>query len=165
MLYDVEPAQEVSGGSWYHDGEFAASWVEQLRQRCQQFMEANNGKAVTLQDVHGHVSMSPGVSVPSEQDIEHIMRTLDLDEMVYSLRSRGASGHSFDIFAGRLPRHLLETQVDQPGLVVPCLSCHLQNECQSGARICPEKCEYMTQWLRGTTNDTAGRGLGSGDVR
>jgi len=176
MLYDVEPAQEVSGGSWYHDGEFAASWVEQLRQRCQQYLEEHNGRAVTLQDVHGHVSMSPGVSVPSEQDIEHIMRTLELDEfvysvqaatgqMIYTLRSRGVSGHSFDIFAGRLPSHLRETQVDQPGLVVPCLSCHLQNECQSGGRICPEKCNYFTEWLKGTASDMAGRVSGAGDVR
>jgi len=175
MLYDVEPALEVSGGSWYHDGEFAASWVEQLRQRCQQYLEANNGKAVTLQDVHSHVSMSPGVSVPSEQDIEHIMRTLELDEfvyavqasgqMIYTVRKSGTSGHSFDIFAGRLPSHLLETQVDQPGLVVPCLSCHLQNECQIGARVCPEKCNYLTEWLKGTKSDMAGRSLGAGDVR
>jgi DNA-directed RNA polymerase III subunit RPC6 len=37
MLFDVEPATEVSGGTWYHEGEFAIGWVETLRENCLQF--------------------------------------------------------------------------------------------------------------------------------
>mmetsp|Transcript_2152 Transcript_2152/g.4893 ORF Transcript_2152/g.4893 Transcript_2152/m.4893 type:complete len:303 (+) Transcript_2152:268-1176(+) len=161
MLWDTEPAQEVSGGTWYHEGEFAAAWVESLRQQCQQFMESNNGKAVTLQDVHAHLLQKPGPSVPTEEDTAQVMRTLALDEDVYSVQTATGQmvytqrNRAFDIFAGRIPN--LFAQSELPGLVVPCLSCPVQAECHSGGRICPEKCEYLAAWVRGSGGQAQGQ--------
>merc|ERR1719210_2009889 len=31
MVWGIEPSSEVSGGTWYHEGEFAANWIESLR--------------------------------------------------------------------------------------------------------------------------------------
>mmetsp|Transcript_21853 Transcript_21853/g.62042 ORF Transcript_21853/g.62042 Transcript_21853/m.62042 type:complete len:312 (+) Transcript_21853:106-1041(+) len=164
MLWDTEASSEISGGTWYREGEFAAAWVDSLRQQCQQFLADNNGKVVTLQDVHNHVIMKPQQSVPSEDDIATVMRTLELDEDIYAIntgggqrlytqRNRGKDGQPFDIFAGRIPSipSTVSGAADElPGLVVPCLSCHLQGECQPGGRVSPERCEYVAAWARGS---------------
>ncbi|CAE8695740.1 unnamed protein product, partial [Polarella glacialis] len=73
MLIDLEPAREVSGGTWYQDGEFNTQWVESLREQCQEFLDSNNGRAVSLPDIHRFVMQQPGPQVPTEDDISSIM--------------------------------------------------------------------------------------------
>jgi len=115
-----------------------------------------------LQDIHSYVLQNPvaGASkTPQEEDIQCIMRTMELDEdiyaistsqgqMVYTHRNRG-NGQPFDIFAGRLPNFLTRSVEDSVGMVVPCLSCHLQDVCHVGGHVCPEKCEYLGNWMSG----------------
>lgn len=155
MLWEIEPSKAVSGGTFYQDGEFAATWIEQLRQHCQQYIDSFAGKVVTLQMVHAYIQEQPGPSVPSQEDIQAIMRTLELDEIVYATQSGTGDiiytarnrGITFDMFAGRLPSFIARQDVPSAGLTVPCLICPLQSECHSGGRICPEKCQYFTAWL------------------
>lgn len=161
MLWEIEPSEAVSGGQWYHDGEFAFSWIESLRQACQDYLENNVGHAVALHDVHEYVLQNvAGRSVPSTENIAGIMRTLELEEeifakqhdngeMMYTLRSKAGVGSGFNIFAGRIPSFVMG-QVETPGLSVPCLACPLADECKVGGHISPDKCEYLTFWLRGT---------------
>jgi len=164
MLYDIQPAREVSGGTWWQDGEFAASWVETLRGQCLNFIEENYQNPVSLQDIHARVRQTAGPSVPREEDIESIMRTLVLDESVHSRPtdsgpiyiSRLRGNPKFDIFAGRLPTFMAPSHRNLPGLRVPCLSCALAEECEVGGRVCPEKCEYLTAWVRGGAADDQG---------
>mmetsp|Transcript_95230 Transcript_95230/g.168604 ORF Transcript_95230/g.168604 Transcript_95230/m.168604 type:complete len:325 (-) Transcript_95230:21-995(-) len=171
MLIDLEPAREVSGGNWYHDGEFATGWVEELRERCQALLEQRPGQPVSLQDLHQFVLEQPGPSVPSEDDIQSIMRTLELDEYVYAVRDRNGQmmyaqrqrGTPFNVFSGRLPYFVVKPQTEPLGLAVPCLACSLHEECKPGGLICPEKCEYIAAWLSGAgraadVNAAAGAG-------
>jgi len=173
MVWEVEPAPEVSGGTWYHDGEFASDWIESLRERCQLYLENNSGRAVTLEDIYSFVLLQPagGPSVPTQDDVAAIMRTLELDEeiysvqtstgqMVYTLRNRSSSGQPFNIFASRIPNFITQSasQLDPPGLVVPCLSCPLVDQCRVGGRICPERCEYISHWLKSNFRKTRGAG-------
>mmetsp|Transcript_29854 Transcript_29854/g.55936 ORF Transcript_29854/g.55936 Transcript_29854/m.55936 type:complete len:314 (+) Transcript_29854:42-983(+) len=160
MLIDLEPSLEVSGGTWYKDGEFNYSWVETLREYCLTLMDKNYGRPVSQADLHRFVMQHPGPQVPTEEDILCIMKTLELDEEVSSIvsaegqrifmrRRKGAFGQPLDIFAARLPNFLQPAEGDGDGhLVVPCLCCPLRNECKAGGRICPEKCEYLTRWLQ-----------------
>jgi len=175
MLWDIEPDKAVSGGTWYQDGEFAASWIESLRDRCLQFLENNNGRVVSLQDVHAFIQQQPGPSTPTQEDVAAIMRTLQLDEVVYSMQSsngqmvyaqrqRGANGEAFDLFAGRAPKFVTQAQ-DEVGLVVPCLLCPLSGECHVGGRISPEKCDYIGNWLKGTQAEPAASNARDLDAR
>merc|ERR1711972_974354 len=117
MKWDIEPDKTVSGGTWYQDGEFAASWIESLRERCSQFLENNNGRVVSLQDVHAFIQQQPCPSTPTQEDVAAIMRTLQLDEVIYSMespagtmyacRNRGSNGEPFDLFAARMPRYMI----------------------------------------------------------
>ncbi|CAJ1360526.1 unnamed protein product, partial [Effrenium voratum] len=105
------------------------------------------------------VMQHPGPQVPTEEDVLSIMKTLELDEDVTSTasadgskcfmkRQTGSLNRPFDLFSARLP-NFLSPMEDSPGqMLVPCLCCHLRNECKAGGRICPEKCEYLTRWLQ-----------------
>jgi len=161
MLAEIEPDKSVSGGTWYHDGEFARDWVETLREHCKSFLESHSGKVVSLSDVHAYIQQQPGPSAPTADDVQAIMRTLELDEVIYSVqtgeghlvytqRDRGANGAPFDLFAGRMPSWMMPERKEQTanGLVVPCLLCPLKAECHPGGRVCPERCEYIDRWVR-----------------
>ncbi|CAE7332745.1 Polr3f [Symbiodinium natans] len=157
MLIDLEPSLEVSGGTWYKDGEFNYSWVETLREYCLAFMDKSPERPVSQADLYRFVMQHPAPQVPTEEDILCIMKTLELDEEVSSIVS--AEGHRvfmrrrrrnlepLDIFAARLPNFLQEAE-GEGRLVVPCLCCPLRNECKAGGRVCPEKCEFLTRWLQ-----------------
>merc|ERR1712019_93885 len=120
MAYDMEPAREVTGGFGYRDGEFASNWIEQLRKRAHEFLEQRQGQGYSsLQEIHGHLVQTPGPSMPSEDDVQAIMRTLELDEAVYSVPQQGelfyaVRNTSFDIFTGRLPKFLTRTRAEEP---------------------------------------------------
>eukprot|EP00439_Symbiodinium_sp_Y106_P031723 s3913_g3.t2 len=158
MLIDLEPSLEVSGGTWYKDGEFNYSWVETLREYCLTFMDKNFGRPASQAELHRFVMQHPGPQVPTEEDILCIMKTLELDEEVSSLvtsdgqrvfmrRRKGGFDQPMDIFAARLPNFLRQAE-GEGRLVVPCLCCPLRNECKAGGRVCPEKCEFLTRWLQ-----------------
>lgn len=163
MAWDVEPAREISGGTWYHDGVLATTWISQLRDRCWDYFDTNARKIVTLHEVFQYVVQQPGRSVPTEDEVAQILNTLVLDEklnsvqsregeMVYTVRSR-VGEEPFNVLAGRLPVALtrLDTQAD--GCVCPCMQCPLAAECQPGGRISPERCEYINNWLSGAEGE------------
>jgi len=160
MLWDIEPAREVSGGTFYNDGMFNGGWLEQLRERCLEFLEQSGQRVVSLADLYAYVIQQPGPSVPTEEDISAIMRTLELDELIYSVQTAsgdmqycyrfagGGQSQPFDLFAARVPSYMTKSESKPPNFAVPCLCCPLQMECRVGGRISPDKCEYISAWLR-----------------
>eukprot|EP00933_Yihiella_yeosuensis_P024616 TRINITY_DN19089_c0_g1_i1.p1 TRINITY_DN19089_c0_g1~~TRINITY_DN19089_c0_g1_i1.p1 ORF type:complete len:328 (-),score=62.95 TRINITY_DN19089_c0_g1_i1:22-1005(-) len=164
MLFDIEPAREVSGGTWYQDGEFNTERVETLREQCMAYIsdKGANERVVTLEDIYTYVTSNNGQKAPTEDDIVSILRTLVLDEeiisgmtpsgrKVYIKRGKkDLSGGHFSLLAGRIPNVLTgmtHTPADAQSLVVPCMCCPLKEQCQPGSTISPENCEYITRWL------------------
>jgi len=160
MLFDLQPSAEISGGNWYKDGEFAIGWVEKLRENCMQYFDEHAGAAATLDELYDHIISQPcGHSVPTKEDIEQILRTLELDEAIYNQTSQqGVQVYAqrsglFDVGASRMPSFMGDPQFrGHPApmsLMVPCLSCPLSEQCSPGGNICPEKCNYLGSWLSG----------------
>lgn len=144
MASDVTPAHELTGGSWYQDGELASNWIEQLRQLCQEFLLQNSGRTVTLQEVTEYVVQQPCQSVPDENNIAEILRTLELDEDIYSvqrpngemhytLRNQGVGKEQQpDLFGGRVPDVIMRLPasnrpVESSGCDVPCMRCPMRD--------------------------------------
>lgn len=166
MMKGIEPAVDVTGGEWYQDGVWMGEWIERLRDLCKKFLEYNQGKAVLLRDIHEYV-LQHEPRRATEANVKQIMRTLELDEEVYSAGAEGGAmlyterNQAFDLFGSRRPigaQHVgnqgRKRKIDGEGgdgapvLQVPCLACHLRDQCRVGGRICPEKCEYMSAWLK-----------------
>lgn len=43
MLFDLEPAQAVTGGAWYTDQSLDQEFIERARDICLQLIERSNG--------------------------------------------------------------------------------------------------------------------------
>lgn len=178
MRFDVEPDKSISGGTWYRDGEFATAWIESLRQNCLQFLVDRRQAPVTLDELHMHVQQQPGPSVPTQEDVRFIMRSLELEEEIlvmhtasghvaYCLRRRAPGGASgFDIFGPRLPKFILQEsdEVEVAPQAMPCLVCPLAHECRVGGNINPQQCEYLRAWLQKVRQKPAADGGDSAPV-
>eukprot|EP00930_Biecheleria_cincta_P038657 TRINITY_DN26559_c0_g1_i1.p1 TRINITY_DN26559_c0_g1~~TRINITY_DN26559_c0_g1_i1.p1 ORF type:complete len:320 (-),score=77.20 TRINITY_DN26559_c0_g1_i1:13-972(-) len=162
MLYEIEPSREVTGGSWYQDGEFNMGWFETLRKRCQEYMERSAGKGVGVEEILHYVRQQPGPQVPSSEDVASIMRTLQLDEEVmavstedgrkcFTKKRRRDGGHDWDAFIDRFPSWNRDEEPRQlpVSMAPPCIRCPLVQQCCPGGVICPEKCEYLSRWMDG----------------
>jgi len=152
MLYEIQPSVAVSGGTWYQGGEFAQQWIEQLRERCLEYVHQQ--QIVSLPDLHSYIQEQPGPSTPTPEEVAQIMRTLQLDELIYAREKFGVMHYcvrkgTIDIFASRLPKFLTHEEEPAVSSVPPCIRCPLQNECNIGGRIDPRSCGYMTVWLQG----------------
>jgi hypothetical protein len=162
MKIDVDPLDKVSGGRWYHNGEWDAELVKWITDLCRRRMCTGSGETVYLRDIHEYIMRHPGPrrQPPTIDHVEDVMRSLELDEEIcsvvdsegermYSERRRGASGEAFDVFTNRLPLNKRKRAEDDApaGLQVPCISCRIREQCRVGGLVCPEKCEYLAAWL------------------
>merc|ERR1712093_379833 len=89
MVYDMEPCKEVSGGNWYKDGEFDSELIEALQDQCLGYI-MNQSQPATLTSICNHVKTS-GISqiAHSEEDIQSILRTLELDRLITQVVRNG----------------------------------------------------------------------------
>lgn len=51
MLFELEPAREITGGAWYTEQEFDAEFVAILKQQCLQVVQKQVGLRASLFDV------------------------------------------------------------------------------------------------------------------
>jgi DNA-directed RNA polymerase III subunit RPC6 len=110
MAYDMEPAKEVSGGTFHRDGALDQELISSLREHCMTFVNSQN-EAVGLANVHSWVSQT-GTSDKqlTESDVRDIMNTLVLDHKV-TTETRGGKL----VYRRARPRwrpHFLEVALD-----------------------------------------------------
>lgn len=169
MLIDVDPAREISGGSFYAEGCMDKEWIEELRECCREVLN-KRGRAVKLEEFHDHMlhkGIQGGKKQPTKEEVETVLRTLVLDgeflmqthdgEKSYSLHGKGGS-NGFDFFGGRFPRYVSKgLEIVSSRFAIPCLSCPLADECRIGSRVSPEKCEFFDRWLGDIQSQTDAR--------
>ena len=141
MLYELEPATELSGGSWYKDGQIDSELIQRLRSAALEYI-SNCASPVSASDVQ--VFLATQQLSRSIENVEGIIRTLVLDrelvsrpaqtlkgETVYTVRRRtGIAGFSNEFYNQ-----------------VPCVACPVRNKCAPGHAISPETCQFMNRWL------------------
>lgn len=167
MLFNLEPDQSVTGGSWYSDQDFESEFVDVLTQQCFKFLQQKALEAKKLSpDPLAHKNASYGSSQDilkfitdlgiskvqlSIKDIETILDTLIFDgklEMTVvadtssSSTSRGESCRHKKLYRAVKPI------LSSTGLVrVPCGVCPVVDRCEEGSAISPSTCIYMKEWL------------------
>lgn len=81
MLYDIEPAKELTGGPWYTDQDFDHEFIDELRNYCFGLISTTDSQSVseiTARLVEDNISK---VKL-TEQDVQQLVRTLELDGKV-----------------------------------------------------------------------------------
>jgi DNA-directed RNA polymerase III subunit RPC6 len=144
MLYDVEPSREVSGGSWYRDGDLDNDLIEDLRTKCLEYIRTHHKRGARVTDVANFIStagVEGGASGFGEDDIKTILRTLLLDQLVY-VQPKGGEVLYF-------PTQTFHNEMFATIGTIPCTCCNLVKDCSTrpGAAINPKQCEYWTDWL------------------
>lgn len=153
MLYELEPASELSGGSWYKDGQIDSDLINLLRSKTLEYL-ANTGEAVTAEDVQQFLASNHSLS-RSIDNIESILRTLVLDRelsMTEPLTTAGVTTYRLR------PRSMRTNEFSKTFFSqIPCVSCHLRKSCSPGnSVVSPETCQYMSKWLHLENADSLG---------
>jgi len=155
MLYDLEPDNSVTGGTWYSDQDFESEFVEILNQQCHRFLlhrqekslqnktggplAVRNGSLVKISEIQAYIS-ELGISKVQLQikDIDAIMRTL-----IYDGKAEKASEDK-----GEAMYRGVMCPVSTPGLVTsPCGVCPVIKDCGTTGSITPATCQYLQEWL------------------
>jgi|LauGreDrversion4_2_1035121.scaffolds.fasta_scaffold190096_3 DNA-directed RNA polymerase III subunit RPC6 len=145
MLYELEPASELSGGSWYKDGQIDSDLINILRDKTLEYL-SNTGEPVTADDVQKFLASSHSLS-RSIENIESILRTLVLDRDV--IVSEPLTTVGVRTYRLRLRPTQSSQFTSKFFSQIPCISCHLRKHCAPGnPTVSPETCQYMSQWLQ-----------------
>ncbi|EIE24611.1 RNA polymerase Rpc34 [Coccomyxa subellipsoidea C-169] len=137
ILFELEPARELTGGAWYTGQDFDAEFIQVLQQACHKYIE-NEGVA-TLEEVADFVRTKGFSRVElRDADVLCILRTLEFDGLVES--SLSDDGEVY-----RPARHVVPKT--SPFTSMPCGVCPVINECSDGGVISPSTCTYYQTWL------------------
>lgn len=141
MLYELEPASELSGGSWYKDGQIDSELIQKLRAAAIEYISNCSG-AVSAEEVQ--VFLASQHLSRSIENIESILRTLVLDREIVSIEPQTMKGKP--LYA--LRRKSSISCFSSPFFAqIPCVSCPVRKQCSPGHSISPETCQFMNRWL------------------
>ncbi|KAG5315786.1 RPC6 polymerase, partial [Acromyrmex insinuator] len=155
MLYNLEPAESVTGGAWYQDQDFETEFVDVLNQQCYRFLEqkrektkncntgpiaARNMTYASSKDVLKYIS-DLGVSKVVKltvTDIEVILNTLICDGKIEQTLTNDGN-HLY---------RAIQPLLNPMGLVkTPCGLCPVRKQCHNEGPVTPIKCHYIKDWL------------------
>lgn len=166
MLYDLEPDQSLTGGTWYSDQRFDSEYVDLINQCCLKFLENKremssllkvdilSQRSASYMSSHEILKLVTDSNISKVQltikDIESILETLVFDGKVekritisdQSNSSASSSNSSLSMY------RIINATISSTGLMrIPCGRCPLIMECKEGGIISPSTCVYMDEWL------------------
>ncbi|XP_006656216.1 DNA-directed RNA polymerase III subunit rpc6 [Oryza brachyantha] len=141
----LDPSPEITGGTWYRNGQLDSVAVASARRRC---LDQVDKLGVAPADaIHEGISRDcPGVAYSIEQ-VRDILRTMALDRELEEVRSTGV-GQFSDHRAGKVCYR--RGGVPQGGMMerIPCGVCPRIDECSPDGVISPSTCVYYKKWLQ-----------------
>eukprot|EP00033_Pygsuia_biforma_P001017 GCRY01001162.1.p1 GENE.GCRY01001162.1~~GCRY01001162.1.p1 ORF type:complete len:313 (+),score=67.80 GCRY01001162.1:270-1208(+) len=172
MLYDLEPAKELTGGAFYSEQEFDAQFVEVVSKLA--FMYIKENPNTTTANIHSFVQGHAAVQADLKlEDVHTVLQTLVYDNLILCIdptakRLRGAAVSQDDGAgvpgsdpakeaakkAAELKRlvglqfRALPNPVPNSALTsTPCGVCPVYADCEETGPISPATCAYFEQWL------------------
>ena len=138
MLAELEPAQDISGGSFYVAGKLDSAMIEDHRERILDYITARKA-GVSLDDIHSYITDDAGDN-RSFQDLGKIVHTLVLDRMVACQVNPGGK----QVYLRRSVIGIASCETIEQ---VPCIACPVSQRCVPGGDVAPETCQFMQKWL------------------
>ncbi|RCV22462.1 hypothetical protein SETIT_4G222800v2 [Setaria italica] len=142
MAIEFRPSDEVSGGTWYHEGRVDAGAIAAARRRCLALVKRLG--AATADMIHEGVRRDdPGTG----GKIADILRTMVLDKTLEEVSSTG-EGEFAAVRRGAMSYR--EPGKQHPGGMmegIPCGVCPMIDDCSPEGVISPSTCVYYQKWL------------------
>ncbi|CAL5053643.1 unnamed protein product [Urochloa decumbens] len=145
MATDFQPSDEITGGTWYHDGKLDTDAVSAVRRRCQAQVEKLG--AATVQMIHNGILRDDPKAGYTIDKIRDIVRTMVLDKVLEEVKSTG-EGEFAAVRSGTMCYRLAGAA--QGGMMegIPCGVCPRIDECSPDGVISPSTCVYYKKWLQ-----------------
>ncbi|GJN38771.1 hypothetical protein PR202_gb27842 [Eleusine coracana subsp. coracana] len=132
---DFEPASEIGGGAWYHDGRLDVDAVGDARRRC--MAQVKKRGSATAKMVHeGIRSDEPGAGY-DEAKVSEILSAMVLDKDLDESARGGATWYQV---AERQQGGVMEA--------IPCGVCPRVDECSPEGVVSLNTCVYYKTWLQ-----------------
>ncbi|KQK17767.1 DNA-directed RNA polymerase III subunit rpc6 [Brachypodium distachyon] len=141
----MEPAPEITGGTWYHNGQLDTEAVAAVRRRC--LDQIDRLGAATPDMVHKGVEREDPRAGYMIDQIRDILKTMALDRVLEECRSTG-EGEFSAVRSGRVCYR--RGGAPQGGMIegIPCGVCPRIDECSPDGVISPTTCVYYKKWLQ-----------------
>ena len=166
MLFELEPAKEIKGNTWYGNGEFDKDFIDALRHTALQFVRQRAAAATATESAAEWEGAALAASGVTAEEVSGFLKstgvfevecTLDemgmiLDGLVFDGLLTSAAADKADV-RGRKPklRYALQRggRYDTPLVQIPCVLCSVRSQCseEPGSVISPYTCEYYAKWL------------------
>lgn len=146
MLYELEPAKEVSGGPWYTDQEFDHEFLEMLSREILQFVRSQGMADINTIAEKIRISGISKVELTREE-LELVIQTLVYDGKLEEVRNSvlAMTGHNRSGLI--MYKASKQARLKNNYTSIPCGICPVVSQCCEGGIISPSTCEYMTHWL------------------
>ncbi|KAJ6861946.1 DNA-directed RNA polymerase III subunit RPC6-like isoform X2 [Populus alba x Populus x berolinensis] len=151
MATEFEPSKEISGGAWYLEGSLDTEFIESLKQLCKRQIERRG--VATLEEVTDSINSYPAFNVDvTKQQIEEILRTLILDNVIMEVKSNGMGEFASIPFGEVCYKYISKVGLGgepKAGALasIPCGVCPRISQCTPDGIISPKTCVYYQKWL------------------
>ncbi|XP_016192643.1 probable DNA-directed RNA polymerase III subunit rpc6 [Arachis ipaensis] len=151
MAAGFEPADEITGGSWYSEGKLDQEYIFSLRQVCLNYVSRN---VVANRDgILEFINQGGYFSGTTTQEIDQILGNLVLDDKIIEVKSTGYGDYEkFPV--GRIcyrckSKGGVNNGEGKIGAMasIPCGVCPRINLCSPDSFISPQTCELYQKWL------------------
>jgi DNA-directed RNA polymerase III subunit RPC6 len=154
MLYDREPAKEITGGPWYTDQEFDHAFVEDLCKAIVNFVGTSSRRGEPLLDTNHILSQltSTGIIAAgaiSVEELEMVLNMLVYDGRLEEVRNTCIGNHGNPHTSRGVIKYKVSKKITAPNHLteMPCGVCPVVAQCREGGVISPSTCVYMNDWL------------------
>jgi len=157
MLYELEPAKEVTGGAWYNaKGEFDTAFVDGLYTAAVKCISREGPKGATAEFVTAWIKQMGIFNVElTSEDIAAVLNAMTYDGVLEVVPNDdepldpvlGKKDGEKKYVSNKLYRLVPTGQTVSEFTSIPCSRCPVASQCSEDGIISPSTCEYFTKWL------------------
>ncbi|KAG6739080.1 hypothetical protein POTOM_056662 [Populus tomentosa] len=151
MATEFEPSKEISGGAWYVERSLDTEFIKSLKLYCTN--QIKRLKVATEEEVTDMINSYPDSDVDvTKQQIEEILRTLILDNVIMEVKSNGMGEFASIPFGEVCYKYISKVGLGgepKAGALasIPCGVCPRISQCTPDGIISPKTCVYYQKWL------------------
>jgi DNA-directed RNA polymerase III subunit RPC6 len=148
---EFEPSKEITGGTWYVEGNLDTEFINFLKKHCVKIIYEQ--KVATLEGILDTIRKSRAFNVEvTPQQIKEIVNALVFDNEVTEVESNGMGEFDY-IPVGKVcyrctSKGGLKGELKTGAMAsIPCGVCPQISLCTADGIISPQTCVYFTKWL------------------
>lgn len=132
ILFELEPSDDVSGGSWYSGGALDLETVEELRNQVLNYVGTK--QRATFDEIYNYL-VNEG-ETRGRDEIQTLVNTLEYDKILQV--------HARQFYSRRNATNISLFDTVE---TIPCYGCPVIEKCMTGGEVSPETCTYFNKWL------------------